>query len=59
MKTGCLLGMANRFEHILKTKGIFTLGYFQFLKWNLILLPIIAAAAASVVIGELWFIYLR
>ncbi|CDH51412.1 protein [Lichtheimia corymbifera JMRC:FSU:9682] len=54
---GSLAGIM--FEHILKTKGIFTLGYFQFLKWNLILLPIIAAAAASVVIGELWFIYLR
>ncbi|KAI7874890.1 hypothetical protein K492DRAFT_168747 [Lichtheimia hyalospora FSU 10163] len=54
---GSLAGIM--FEHILKTKGIYTLGYFQFLKWNLILLPVIAAAAASVVIGELWFIYLR
>ncbi|KAI8147737.1 hypothetical protein BJV82DRAFT_593163 [Fennellomyces sp. T-0311] len=54
---GSLAGIM--FEHILKTKGIYTLGYFQFLKWNLMLLPIIATGASAVVIGELWFIYLR
>ncbi|KAI7853115.1 citrate transporter-domain-containing protein [Circinella umbellata] len=54
---GSLAGIM--FEHILKTKGIYTLGYFQFLKWNLLLLPLIAVGTTSVIIGELWFIYLR
>lgn len=48
-----------RFDHILKTKGIYTLGYFQFLKWNLVILPVIALGASAVLIGEIWFIYLR
>ncbi|ORY97846.1 hypothetical protein BCR43DRAFT_530787 [Syncephalastrum racemosum] len=54
---GSLAGIM--FDHILKTKGIHTLGYFQFLKWNLILLPLIAGGCAAVVIGELWFMYIR
>ncbi|KAI9251385.1 hypothetical protein BDA99DRAFT_201050 [Phascolomyces articulosus] len=54
---GSLAGIM--FEHILKTKGIYTLGYFQFLKWNLMLLPLIAVGATAVIVGELWFIYLR
>ncbi|KAL7309715.1 hypothetical protein PS15m_010562 [Mucor circinelloides] len=54
---GSLAGIM--FDHILKTKGIYTLGYFQFLKWNLVILPVIALGASAVLIGEIWFIYLR
>ncbi|KAI8370265.1 hypothetical protein BD560DRAFT_396919, partial [Blakeslea trispora] len=53
---GSLAGVM--FEHILRTKGVHTLGYFQFLKWNLAILPIIALGACAVLIGEIWFIYL-
>ncbi|KAI9319660.1 hypothetical protein BX666DRAFT_1853488 [Dichotomocladium elegans] len=56
-QVGSLAGIM--FEHILKTKGIYILGYFNFLKWNLILLPLVAAAGAGVVTAELWFHYLR
>ncbi|OAD07926.1 hypothetical protein MUCCIDRAFT_117880, partial [Mucor lusitanicus CBS 277.49] len=52
---GSLAGIM--FDHILKTKGIYTLGYFQFLKWNLVILPVIALGASAVLIGEIWFIY--
>ncbi|KAI9483841.1 MAG: hypothetical protein EXX96DRAFT_479093 [Benjaminiella poitrasii] len=54
---GSLAGIM--FDHILKTKGIYNLGYFQFLKWNLAILPVIALGACAVLIGEIWFIYLR
>ncbi|RCI00636.1 hypothetical protein CU098_011268, partial [Rhizopus stolonifer] len=54
---GSLAGIM--FDHILKTKGIYTLGYFQFLKWNLVILPVIALGACAVLIGEIWFVYLR
>ncbi|KAI8380558.1 hypothetical protein EDC96DRAFT_4358 [Choanephora cucurbitarum] len=54
---GSLAGVM--FDHILRTKGIHTLGYLQFLKWNLAILPIIALGACAVVIGEIWFIYVR
>ncbi|CAO3685552.1 unnamed protein product [Rhizopus microsporus] len=54
---GSLAGIM--FDHILKTKGIYLLGYFQFLKWNLIILPLLAASASAIVIGEIWFIYDR
>ncbi|KAI8642964.1 arsenical pump membrane protein-domain-containing protein [Parasitella parasitica] len=54
---GSLAGIM--FDHILKTKGIYTLGYFQFLKWNLVILPVIALGASAVIIGEIWVIYLR
>ncbi|KAI8997815.1 hypothetical protein BDB01DRAFT_772564 [Pilobolus umbonatus] len=54
---GSLAGIM--FEHILKTKSIYILGYFQFLKWNLIILPVIATGVCAVIIGEIWFIYLR
>jgi hypothetical protein len=53
------IDVLSRFDHILKTKGIYTLGYFKFLKWNLVILPILALGASAVVIGEIWFIYLR
>lgn len=51
--------IVNRFDHILKTKGIYTLGYFQFLKWNLVLLPLLALGASAVAIGEIYFIYIH
>ncbi|CEG72487.1 hypothetical protein RMATCC62417_08040 [Rhizopus microsporus] len=54
---GSLAGIM--FDHILKTKGIYLLSYFQFLKWNLIILPLLAASASAIVIGEIWFIYDR
>ncbi|OBZ86191.1 Arsenical pump membrane protein [Choanephora cucurbitarum] len=54
---GSLAGVM--FDHILRTKGVHTLSYFQFLKWNLFILPVIALGACAVVIGEIWFIYLR
>ncbi|KAG2200280.1 hypothetical protein INT47_000273 [Mucor saturninus] len=54
---GSLAGIM--FDHILKVKGIYTLGYFQFLKWNLIILPTIAVGACAVLIGEIWFMYER
>lgn len=54
---GSLAGIM--FDHILKTKGIYTLGYFQFLKWNLLILPVLALGASAVVIAEIWFIYIR
>ncbi|CEP09302.1 hypothetical protein [Parasitella parasitica] len=54
---GSLAGIM--FDHILKTKGIYTLGYFQFLKWNLVIMPVIALGASAVIIGEIWVIYLR
>ncbi|KAI8090749.1 hypothetical protein BDF21DRAFT_377959 [Thamnidium elegans] len=54
---GSLAGIM--FDHILKTKGIYELGYFHFLKWNLIILPVIATGACAIVIAEIWFIYER
>ncbi|CAO3612105.1 unnamed protein product [Cunninghamella echinulata] len=54
---GSLAGIM--FEHILKTKGIFTLGYFQFLKWNLLLLPIVFIGISGILILELYVIYIR
>lgn len=54
---GSLAGIM--FDHILKTKGIYLLGYFQFLKWNLVILPVIATGACAVLIGEIWFMYIR
>ncbi|CAO3623401.1 unnamed protein product [Cunninghamella blakesleeana] len=54
---GSLAGIM--FEHILKTKGIFTLGYFQFLKWNLLLLPVVFLGISGILILELYVIYIR
>ncbi|KAI8389469.1 hypothetical protein BD560DRAFT_430427 [Blakeslea trispora] len=54
---GSLAGVM--FDHILRSKGVHTLGYFQFLKWNLVILPVIALGACAVLIGEIWFIYVR
>ncbi|KAL0097470.1 hypothetical protein J3Q64DRAFT_1844768 [Phycomyces blakesleeanus] len=54
---GSLAGIM--FDHILKSKNIHVLGYRNFLGWNLILLPVLALGASSVIIGELWFIYQR
>ncbi|KAI9278008.1 arsenical pump membrane protein-domain-containing protein [Sporodiniella umbellata] len=54
---GSLAGIM--FDHILKTKGIYTLGYFQFLKWNLFILPVLILGASAIVIAEIWFFYLH
>ena len=54
-----MLQFLHRFDHILKSKGIYVLRYFQFLKWNLIIMPVLATGAACVLIGELWYMYLR
>jgi hypothetical protein len=48
-----------RFDQILKSKDIYVLGYFQFLKWNLFLMPVLCTGAACVLIGELWYMYVR
>jgi hypothetical protein len=47
----------TRFDHILKTKGIYVLQYFQFLKWNLVIMPVLATGACCVLIGELWYAF--
>ncbi|KAI8340922.1 citrate transporter-domain-containing protein [Chlamydoabsidia padenii] len=54
---GSLAGIM--FEHILKTKGIYTLGYFQFVKWNLLLLPSIIVVIACILILELYVIFIK
>lgn len=51
--------MFFRFEHILKTKGIYTLGYFQFVKWNLLLLPSIVIVVAGILMLELYVIFIK
>ncbi|KAI8583362.1 hypothetical protein K450DRAFT_223270 [Umbelopsis ramanniana AG] len=52
---GSLAGIM--FDHILKTKGIYVLQYFQFLKWNLVIMPVLATGACCVLIGELWYAF--
>ncbi|ORZ20752.1 arsenical pump membrane protein-domain-containing protein [Absidia repens] len=54
---GSLAGIM--FEHILKTKGIYTLGYFQFVKWNLLLLPSIVVVVSCILILELYIIFIQ
>lgn len=54
---GSLAGIM--FDHILKTKGIYVLKYFQFLKWNMVIMPVIATGACCVLVGELWYEFLR
>lgn len=46
-----------RWDHILKTKGVGGLGYFAFLKWNLGIMPIVAAGASAVLLAELYVVY--
>ncbi|KAI8370360.1 uncharacterized protein BYT42DRAFT_85368 [Radiomyces spectabilis] len=54
---GSLAGIM--FDHILKTKGIHVLGYVRFLKWNIMILPILAVGTASVIVGELYVVFIR
>ncbi|KAI8074632.1 hypothetical protein BC940DRAFT_363591 [Gongronella butleri] len=54
---GSLAGIM--FEHILRTKGIFSLGYGSFLKWNLLLLPMIFLSVACIIVLEIYVIYLK
>ncbi|KAI8093351.1 arsenical pump membrane protein-domain-containing protein [Halteromyces radiatus] len=53
---GSLAGIM--FEHILRTKGILNLGYFQFAKWNVMLLPSIVITVVCILILELYVIFI-